>query len=153
MEEAGRVLEMGLVATGDDGETAAQPAPTRSGPQGEPRKPQRPPYHKDGVPPRTRTRVLPNTCTRTHVPLLAPGPGGKRQKTPVTLRADPMCVCHLRASSSASRRIRAKHFGTCWGSWGTKGRLGRSAEPVCVTVSAPRLLRSSAKRQARERGR
>lgn len=89
MEEAGSALDIWLVATGNDGKTAGRPAPTLGGSRGEHRD------HSDlPTTPHTNS-VLLNTCTHTHVPLLAPSLGGKRQETPVTLHVDPVCVCHL----------------------------------------------------------
>ena len=95
------------------------------------RKPQQPPYQKDRAPPpHTNTRVLLNTCTHTHVPLLTPRLGGKRQKDPcdtpcgfpsVSLSHLYRLVCKQKDSGQARgdlARLREK-----------RGRLGASASP------------------------
>lgn len=60
-------------------------APNHSSLRGPCREYWKPPYQKDrDPPPHTHTHVLLNSCTHTHVPLLAPRLEEKRQKDPMT---------------------------------------------------------------------
>lgn len=105
--------------------------------------------HSD-LPPTAHTNsVLLNTCTHTHVPLLAPNLGGKRQKTPVTLHVDPVCVCHLRPYKLVCQQEDSgQALRDLLGLLGEKGTLGELRGPrLCHHLCPERFCIGAGQRE------